>query len=116
MQAELPKFGVLVDHWFSDKDQVLCESTTNKGGLTKREFPENLLKEGEEEWNKWRSALSCPVRGTYNWVSLQFAKTINFSTLGFKSASSEPLCDPTSVEVYTLTAQETWSFSDAFTL
>ena len=40
-----------------------------KGGGTKREYPENLLKEGEENWNKWCAA---PCPGNTNWTILQF--------------------------------------------
>jgi hypothetical protein len=75
-----------------------------------------LIKDGEQNWNKWRSARCNRIRGTISWVVLQFSNTIYFSAIGFKSAMDEPFCDPTSVEVYTLSPAETWSYVDAFIL
>jgi len=72
-----------------------------KGGGTKREFAENLLKDGEEDWNKWCAA---PCAGNTSWTMLTFKNSINFCEIGFKSANDEPDRDPTSVEVYTLNA------------
>ena len=90
--------------WFTDADQVLCETSVKNGGKSKREFPENLLKEGEEDWNKWRTTPFCPVKGNINWTVLKFATSITFCTLGFKSANDDPVNDPTSVEIYVWTA------------
>ena len=61
--------GVQIEHIFSESDMVTCEKIMKKGGGTYREFPENLLKSGEEDWNKWCAA---PCRGNTNWTLLQF--------------------------------------------
>ena len=45
-----------MEYSFTGEDSVLCEKNMKKGGGTCREFPENLLKEGEEAWNKWCAA------------------------------------------------------------
>jgi hypothetical protein len=51
----------------------LCEKTVKNGGETKREWPENLIKSGEEDWNKW-SAVKCNT----SWCMLEFKETIYF--------------------------------------
>lgn len=84
-----------------------------KGGGTRREFAENLIKSGDEDWNKWCAA---PCKDHTNWTIIQFEKTLIISDLGFKSANDEPNRDPTSVEVYILTVENEWLFCDAFLL
>lgn len=77
------------------------------------EMAENLLRSGEQSWNKWCAA---PCIGNANWTVIQFQKTVIISDLGFKSANDEPKSDPTSVEVYILTSKNEWLFCDAFML
>jgi hypothetical protein len=110
---QTPPHGELKEHEFNEFDLVSCEKNMKKGGGTRREFAENLIKSGEESWNKWCVA---PCPGNTNWTIIEFQKTIFFSDLGFKSANDEPNRDPTSVEVYILSPQHEWIFCDAFLL
>lgn len=60
-----------------------------EGGGTKKEFKENLLKAGEEPWNKW-----CNCSKNYSWIKIEFEKAVSFAGLGFKSANDCPERDP----------------------
>ena len=108
-----PSSGNLIEYSFTGDDKGQCEKNAKLGGGTQLEYPENLLKAGQEDWNKWCAA-SC--KNHTNWTSIEFAETRTFCELGFKSANDEPGRDPTSVEVYILSAKDKWVFCEAFLL
>lgn len=91
------------EYEFNEDTKILCQKTIKNGGGTKREFPENLLKPGEEDWNKW-CAINCKKQSS--WTLIEFKESLIISALGFKSANDAPYRDPTSVEVYIYTVKE----------
>lgn len=60
-----PPLGGLKEYDFCDLDLVLCEKNMARGGGTRREYAENLIKSGEQSWNKWCAA---PCKGNTNWT------------------------------------------------
>ena len=66
---QTPPHGELKEHEFNELDLVSCEKNMKKGGGTRREFAENLVKSGEEDWNKWCVA---PCPGNTNWTIIEF--------------------------------------------
>ena len=66
-----------------------------RGGGTGREFCQNLVKPGQEAWNKWYEASSAN-----SWVQLQFNENLLISRIGFVSANDCPHRDPGYAKVY----------------
>jgi len=58
-----------------------------------RKFPENLIDNGSEKWNKWRTESSKTA-----WVEITIPEEVEFSVVGFKSANNKPHNDPESVD------------------
>lgn len=44
------------EYKFSDLDvKINCKDVESQGGKSKREYPDNLIRSGDEDWNKWTS-------------------------------------------------------------
>lgn len=67
---------------------VKAEYSVNGGG-TRREYPENLIKDGEEPWNKWYQ-----VSSKTSWVEINIPTEVEFGAIAFKSANDVPRRDP----------------------
>jgi len=57
--------------------------------------PQNLLRPGEEIWNKW----SAPDHNA-SWVEIEFAERLMFRGISFRSAGNHPKKAPTEVKVW----------------
>ena len=77
----------------SATSSVVASHSVNGGG-TGKEFPPNILKSGEEPWNKWYESTSNTAT-----ITIKNTAGITFSGFGFKSANDVPNRDPDTVRV-----------------
>jgi len=73
---------------------VSASHSVANGGGTGGEFPINLLKAGEEAWNKW-----CEIEYAHPVVEMKFTEYVSFQGIGFKSANDCPHRDPDTIVV-----------------
>jgi hypothetical protein len=87
---------------------VTAQHSVLKGGESMREYPENLLKPGNDDWNKW----CCQKKRS--WVLLESIGDINMHFIrgiGFKSGPDKPRRDPDVAEIYIFTQKGIWIHS-----
>jgi len=71
---------------------VVAEGTVAGGGGTKKECAENLVKPGQENWNKWYLNTS-----NSSWIQFIFKEKLLIRGFGLKSANDCPERDPVEV-------------------
>ena len=74
---------------------VIAQYTVANGGGSGNEYPQNLVKSGTEEWNKWYEASS-----SRSWVVLHsHVGSVRVNQISFRSANDSPARDPGSVTI-----------------
>ncbi len=91
-------YNVAKQEQIGDKDEYLltdfdfsiwCEHSAFNGGHTRREFPENLMREGCEKWNKWSTGELKASK--QSWCIIEFLKeTMAIGSFAFRKAESNP--------------------------
>ena len=84
----------LVAHHLEGTGSTVKAQFSVNGGGTSKEFPINLLSNGQEDWNKWYEN-----QASKSWVEIHFHEMTKFSAIGFKSANDCPHRDPAEVKI-----------------
>jgi len=88
--AKQEQIGEKDEYLLTDFDfNIWCEHSAYNGGHTRREFPENLMRDGCEPWNKWSSG---ELKSTkQSWCIIEFLKeTISIGSFMLMKAESNP--------------------------